>query len=157
MELKNIFTPLNLIIASCAGLAFMAGRHLAKKNALKKYIKTQIMDDATVEGNEKDLPNQVAFDLTAKPPVGLSGGGLYTAAIAKAQAKKIHDAWGVLNDDEDAIYLVYASCTNQFQMQQIAIQYQAMYGVRLIDVLDSKFYDYERAKLNDIIKSKPVK
>lgn len=154
MELKNIFTPLNLIIASSAALAFMAGRHLAKKNALKKYIKGQIMDSATIEGNEKDLPKQVAFDLTAKPPVGTM---LYPASIAKAEAKKIHDAWGVINDDEDAIYLVYSTCKNQFQMQQIAIQYQAMFGVRLIDDLDKYFDDDERAKLNDIIKSKPIK
>lgn len=156
MELKKIFSPLNLIIASSAALAFMAGRHLAKKNALKKYIKGQIMDSATIEGNEKDLPKQIAFDLTAVPPAKITG-GFYTAKLAKEQAKKIYDAWGVLNDDEDAIYLVYSLCKNQFQMQQIAIQYQGMYGVRLIDHIDSKFYDYEKKKLNDIIKSKPIK
>ncbi len=66
---------------------------------------------------------------------------------AEAFVKKISDAWGVFNDDEDAIYGVFRALKDQVQVSQVSYWYYQKTKINLIDELRSRLGKEEIAEI----------
>jgi len=94
------------------------------KKALKSFAKLRMHFEPT----SSDIIQAKAFDTdwwkkapqkAGQPIIRL------TADAVKKYAKKISDAWGILNDDEDQIYWVFEQkLKDQVQVSQVAEQYE---------------------------------
>ena len=69
-------------------------------------------------------------------------------------ARRIHTAWGWLNDNEKKIYAVFRALNDHVQVSQVAWWYQQLYGINLIDEIRSRMSRSEVGKIMSIVKSK---
>ena len=67
----------------------------------------------------------------------------------QALAKKLYDAKGFFNDDENAVYSVFQSIPYKSYICQLTVAFESLYGKNLINYLDflsaeekSKIFDY---------------
>lgn len=68
----------------------------------------------------------------------------------QALAKKLHDAKGFFNDDEDAVYSVFQSIPYKSYICQLTVAFDSLYGKNLITYLDFLSGD-EKGKIFDYI------
>ena len=84
-----------------------------------------------------------------------------TQAQADAYAKQIHGAWGVFDDDEDAVRQVLRALKSREQVSQVAAAYERLYKSQMLSdfeyyLLDdwttsSDYYEFEK-----LVNSKPL-
>ncbi|MCB9448695.1 MAG: hypothetical protein H6585_10160 [Flavobacteriales bacterium] len=74
-----------------------------------------------------------------------------TDDAAKANAKKIYDAWGWWDDDEDQVYGVFRSLKDKVQVSQVAYWYYKAHEINLIDDIRSRMSQSEVAKVMEIV------
>lgn len=68
----------------------------------------------------------------------------------QALAKKLYDAKGFFNDDEDAVYNVFQSIPYKSYICQLTVAFDSLYGKNLITYLDFLSGD-EKGKIFDYI------
>lgn len=88
---------------------------------------------------------------------------LMTDAKATRLAKQIKDAWGVFNDDENAIYAAIREVRSQVQLSQLAAKYSSQYKTDLWtrlanpwNKLDDGLEPAELAIVSKIVNALPV-
>lgn len=79
---------------------------------------------------------------------------LYNDSAIKAE--KIHNAWGLFNDDEEAVYGVFRSLRYQTQVASIVDAYRKLYNQDLLTTLKTKLSDTEFNEIVKIIDTKPL-
>lgn len=72
-----------------------------------------------------------------------------TEKFAQELAKKIYNAWGKFNDDEQAIFAVFRSLRSQAQLSQLAYYYSKNYNQDLLTRLKAPWY-YKDDGLDDL-------
>jgi len=65
-------------------------------------------------------------------------------------AKKIEDAWGLINDDEEQVYAAFRGLTDQVQVSQVAESYQKLFGDDLAGTLIGRLSKSELKMVYDI-------
>lgn len=73
---------------------------------------------------------------------------------ASKMAYRIHNAWGVVNDNEEAIYQALRELKDKVQVSQVASEYESAYGISLIEDFTDRLSDSEIKTVIDIVKSK---
>ena len=76
---------------------------------------------------------------------------------AKQKAEKIKKAWGVFNDDEEAIFTIFEQTQSKTNVSQIADEYRKLTGKTLIRDLIEKLSFEELATVRQIMKNKREK
>ena len=71
-----------------------------------------------------------------------------------SKRKAIDNAFGVVNDDEDAIYNILNSVNDLFEIAQISQSYKEHYGKSLYAKLINDLLNSEQDKVYEILKSK---
>lgn len=64
-------------------------------------------------------------------------------STAKAAVAKIAAAWGVVNDDEQAIYAVFRDLASQIQLSQICYEYKIKYNKDLLTRLQTPWHYFQ--------------
>jgi hypothetical protein len=104
------------------------------------------------EVKQAKAENNAASNLTAWSPAFYKAytgtKHLYTDAYITTLAGKIYNAWGVFNDDEEAIYGVFRQLKNQLQLSQLADKYFTLYNQDLLQRLKNPWY-YGKDGLDD--------
>ena len=120
-------------------------------NAAKfiQYIKTNLNPEAV---------KMSAFGTGNKGPANSKK---LSQAQADAYAKQIHGAWGVFDDDEDAVRQVLRALKSREQVSQVAAAYERLYKSQMLSdfeyyLLDdwttsSDYYEFEK-----LVNSKPL-
>lgn len=67
-------------------------------------------------------------------------GTRFTDASATNLAKRIYNAWGIFNDDEEEIYGVFRQLTNLIELSQLCDKYFQLYGEDLYARLTAPWY-----------------
>lgn len=88
--------------------------------------------------------------------VGPASSKKLSTTQANAYAKKIWNAWGVFDDDENAIMEVLRACGSIDQVHQVAKAYETLYKVSLVTSFNEDLSDSERAEMDEIMKIKPL-
>ncbi len=65
---------------------------------------------------------------------------LITSASATAFAKQIHDAWGIVNDNEQKIYAAFRMLKNKLQVSQVVEKYSQLYKQDLLTRLRTPWF-----------------
>ena len=81
---------------------------------------------------------------------------LLTASDALILAKRINNAFGTFNDDEEAIYAVFRELRYQTQIASIVDAYRSAYKLDLLTTLKAKLSDTELAEVINIITTIPT-
>lgn len=137
------------------GIVAYAVQNSIRNAAIIKKVNA-ILDGTGNYGDIRDFAKYFNPDFVQQIKSANSGKNLVLLAdnrITEAR-KKIKDAWGVLSDDEDAIYAVFRALGSGIQISQVAKSYQTNYGINLLDELNNKLSDSENQKLTEIIKTK---
>lgn len=77
------------------------------------------------------------------------------ASELKAYGKQIKDAWGIFDDDENAVYGAFRGMASKFQVSQVASFYGKAYKEGLFDKIKSKMGPSEQETVYKIISVKP--
>lgn len=70
---------------------------------------------------------------------------------AKALAKKLYDAFGVFNDDEEAAIGVFKALKNQVQAAQLSRVFFETYGMDILKFLEGGIYPQDRLSQRDVV------
>ncbi len=81
---------------------------------------------------------------------------LLTAKDAQILAKRIYDAFGNFNDDEEALYAVFRGLRFQSQVSSLVDAYQSLYKKDLLTTLKANLSDSELGELLNIVSNKPT-
>lgn len=81
---------------------------------------------------------------------------LLNATDANIIAKKIDDAWGTFNDDEEAVFGVFRKLRYQTQVASIVDAYKTLFNEDLLSKLYTKLSDSEYNQVINIIATKPL-
>ena len=131
----------NLDIKKAGGVVILLAGGVALYLFVKWQIKKKKEHDKSVEG----MFENIDLEKAAK-----------TATLTKEQAgviaNKIKNAWGFLNDDEEAIYQAMKQVKNSSDLAMIMNLYSYK-GEDLATSLGTRLTVAERAKVNEIIKS----
>lgn len=100
----------------------------------------------------KDVKNIVSKTTYFKPTYYKNSGSmnLISQLEAKQAAENIHDAWGIMNDDEEQIYGVFRSLTSKEQVSQVAEAYNKAFNKDLAGDLMSRLSKAELKVIYDI-------
>jgi len=71
-------------------------------------------------------------------------------------AKKIYNAFGTFNDDEEAIYAAFRALRYQTQVASLVDAYKKLYNKDLLTTLKSNLSDSELYEVINIIGTKPL-
>ena len=126
----------------------------SKAIAFFSELQREIAPDSVglVESNAFDIRYWENIGKKLKEPIYMP-----TAASAKSYAKGIHDAWGIIDDDENKIYGVFRALKDQVQVSQVAYHYYQSSSdkINLIDDLKGKLSTGEVSQVLDIVKKLP--
>lgn len=120
-----------------------------------------IQDKASKIEEEQKAKNIVAItetDIFRPSTHETTGKGLSVlvpSSTAIEWAKDIKNAFGWINDDEEAIYNVFRKMTNQLQVSQVANAYSELFNSDLFGDLDYYFSEVELSNVWNIIKTLP--
>lgn len=81
---------------------------------------------------------------------------LLTASDSNIIAKKINNAWGNFNDDEEAVYAAFRGLRYQTQVSSLVDAYKKLYNKDLLTTLKSNLSDSEFNEVINIINTKPI-
>ncbi len=81
--------------------------------------------------------------------------GLMPRSTAETWAKQIRDAWGIFNDDEDAIYDALNQAKSWAQVSQIAEAYSRLYQQDLLSTLEDGLSGSEISYMWNLLRRKP--
>jgi hypothetical protein len=81
---------------------------------------------------------------------------LLTVADSQILAKRINNAFGTFNDDEDAIFGVFRGIRYQSQVSSLVDAYRTAYKADLLTTLKGNLSDAELAELLNIVSIKPT-
>jgi hypothetical protein len=81
---------------------------------------------------------------------------LLTFSDSNIIAKKINDAWGYFNDDEEAVYAAFRALRFQTQVASLVDAYRKLYNKDLLNTLKSNLNDAELYEVINIIGTKPI-
>ena len=72
--------------------------------------------------------------------------------VARNYADNIDKAWGVLNDDEPAVYSVFNNIKDNYALSQVASVYEVIYKVPLLTKLEDKLSSDEQNEVYKIVR-----
>lgn len=125
---------------------------------------TGVLESLGLKDDKEDKANAALIDNAAKylqfdPTYWKrlpTGSIIYSTAGATVQAKKINDAFGYINDDEEAIYNVFRSARSKGHASIIAYEYSALFNADLFETLKARLSVSEMATVIKITESKPT-
>ena len=116
-------------IAVAAGIYLFAVRPLLQKFGIAKTQEDRLIETQSALPNNKN-PFSPTFWKT-----GPAGTKILKIEPASQMAAKIYFAMGNFSDDESAIYGVFRSLSTQSQVSFIAMRFQDMYKIDLLEYL----------------------
>jgi hypothetical protein len=128
----------NTLILGLAAMAlayFAILKPITDKLGLTESEKDRRDAEAGIEAQKNEGWNPSFYKL--KPPYAHR---LYTPAAAKAQAGIIYNAWGKVNDDEQAIYAVFRRLISRAQLSQVVDAYATYYHQDLLTRIKNPWY-----------------
>lgn len=133
--------------------------YLHLRNERRDELTQELITELRKEFNPttQGLPGLEALDenYLSKIRKGLSGSLLIMRnGDAAKYAERINKAWGVINDDEEAVYQVLRELKDKVQVSQVAVAYKQVYGISLSEEFTARLSDSEIKTVVDIIKSK---
>ena len=159
MELSDLLPKNNTvkIVVYVAGgvMLFLVARKYLKKWGL---IEDKDKQRQEKEREQSELYNLLAADESAQ----VQGQATITKTEARKYANQIKAAWGVLNDDEEAIYNVFNRVRNLADILYIIDEYgiykpnALVTGRDLVSDLRARLSAAEIKKINEIITSKGI-
>jgi hypothetical protein len=81
---------------------------------------------------------------------------LLTASDSVIIARKINNAWGTFNDDEEAVYAAFRGLRYQTQVSSLVDAYKKLFNKDLLTTLKSNLSDSEFTEVINIISTKPI-
>jgi hypothetical protein len=81
---------------------------------------------------------------------------LLTASDSVIIARKINNAWGTFNDDEEAVYAAFRGLRYQTQVSSLVDAYKKLFNKDLLTTLKSNLSDGEFTEVINIISTKPI-
>jgi len=106
------------------------------------------------ESEESKFNKQFSLNKMWNPntwKVARKGATLLKVDAAKKFAKQISDSWGILNDDEQAVYNVFRQLKTPEQVSEVADFYQLLTGKDLYQDLFHRLSDSELSTVNQIV------
>jgi hypothetical protein len=130
-----------------------------KINSAQQAVKEIFTGDPAVKKAIEEAKTSDAFSIyywskaieQAKPQAILG----FSKASAEANAAMIHDAFGLLNDNEERIYAVFRKCTTKASVSRISAAYSAVFHKDLYSDLVENLSDTEMKWIVDYIKPLP--
>lgn len=135
-----------LIIAGIFGVAYFGGRKILQSFGL--------ISDQRETRDLRELQSENYFNPTYWQQFG-AGALILTESDAKRYSDTIKDAYGIFNDDENAIYAVFELLKTKSQVSYLALKFNQYYNISLLGYLQSFLNDAELAKVAGIINKKP--
>jgi len=137
----------NLIII--AGI--FAGVYFGGRKVLQSF---GIISDQTETRDLRELETENYFNPNYWRQFG-AGALILTESDARRYSDTIKDAYGIFNDDENAIYGVFELLKTKSQISYLALKFNQYYNMSLLGYLQSFLNESELAKVADIINKKP--
>jgi hypothetical protein len=81
---------------------------------------------------------------------------LKNAESITAMARRIYNAWGNFNDDEEAIFAVFRDLRSLVQLSQLCEQYKIKYNTDLLTRLKTGLSDSEFSEVSRIVNKLPI-
>lgn len=153
--MKKLNPNLALIAFLFVGGYFAFGNDILKALGVKKSAEKKQSEDSL---NKQEVKYNFWAGIAAmKIAVGSKKTiKLLTASDANILAKRIYNAWGVFNDNEEALYAVFRELRYQSQVASLVDAYRSLYKLDLLGALKSKLNDKELAEVIHIISIKPT-
>ena len=139
-------------------IALIAALVVAGIVVAKKLKQWGLIGKGNKKANESELYQLLEDDTAAE----VQGRATITKTEAVKYASQIKNAWGVLNDDEEAIYTVFNRVRNLADILLIIDAYGIyrpnafVTGADLVTDLRKRLGKNELKKINDIISSKGI-
>lgn len=144
-----------LITVSALATSFAFGTYVfikIRNNTIRKNLDAALGGGVGQYGDLKDIPgfkgkgyqDSLKSITSTQPVIKLQD------AEARSYADKIENAWGKLNDDEDAIYAVFRSLKDNYALSQVASVYEALKYGNLLNVLEDKLSTDEQNEIYKI-------
>ena len=144
--LKNIDT------GKIIRIALLIGGGVAVYFLVKKFSKSR--EQVIGETSTGDIVSEILQDSQNSAQIAQSA--TITQLTAKAIAQKIQNAWGWINDDEDAVYKAFAQVNNLADLMLVVQMYGQYKGEDLAEALQSRLSTKELQKVNLILQSKGI-
>lgn len=144
--LKNIDTRKIILIA------LLIGGGVAVYFLVKKFSKSR--EQIIGETSSGDIVSEILQD--SQNSAQIAQAATISQLTAKSIAQKIQNAWGFLNDDEDAIYKAFAQINNLADLMLVIQMYGQYKREDLAEALQSRLNDKELQKVNLILQSKGI-
>jgi hypothetical protein len=146
----NKLNPNLVIIAALAIGGFIAYNKFFGKS------KEERQGDKFLEEQEKKnniWAGVASLQKTIKPTQTIK---LLTFSDSNIIAKKINNAWGNFNDDEEAVYAAFRGLRYQSQVSSLVDSYKKLFNKDLLTTLKSNLSDSELYEVINIIGTKPL-
>lgn len=117
-----------------------------KKEALEKSGVDLANREGINEGDDKKIINKIAKENLKAEQNTVDG----TPVIELAEA--LHDSKGIVNDDEDKVYVTLGRLKSKASLAYLSNYFQKVYKVSLIAYLQTFLSAEELGKVNDILK-----
>jgi hypothetical protein len=148
------------VIAVIAGICLCGSVYIIIDHKRKDKLAAALLSELNnlLNPSTGGLASEQAFDVNYAEEISkkIKGVVLIKSDAASRYAKDIHDAWGLLNDDEDRIYSVLRSLKDKVQVSQLSKAYLADHKMNLIEKMKSKLSDPEIGQVLKIVGGLPA-
>ena len=143
------------------GVLLVGSLFLSFRNQRRDELTTELIAELRKELNPttQGLPGLDALDKDYLKNLRKSLKGSVSLLVmrdtdASKMADRIHNAWGAIDDNEEAIYQVLRELKDKVQVSQVAAEYEKNYGIALAEEFTDSLSDGEIKTVIDIVKSK---
>lgn len=147
------------IMATAAGAGLCATIYIIIQHKRKDQLAVKLLEELNkiISPTSKGLSGEEAFDIQYADEMTKKVKGVLWLKPEQASkyAKQIYGAWGVMDDDEDAVYNVFRSMKDKVQVSQVSKAYATAYKTNLIDTLRNKLSESEISQVLDIVRVLP--
>lgn len=149
-NMKDFFK--NIDTGKIIRLALLVGGGVAVYFLVKKFSKSR--EQIIGETSSGDIVSEILQD--SQNSAQIAQAATISQLTAKSIAQKIQNAWGFLNDDEDAIYKAFAQINNLADLMLVIQMYGQYKHEDLAEALQSRLNEKELQKVNLILQSKGI-
>ena len=133
--------------------------YIVVKHKRRDQFAVKILEELNkiLSPTSKGLSGEEAFDIQYADEITKKVKGVLWLKSEQANkyAKQIYGAWGVMDDDEDAVYNVFRSMKDKVQVSQVSKAYATAYKTNLIDTLRNNLSETEISQVLQIIRPLP--